>query len=147
MDISGETIITAPRESVWFGLNNAEILKKVIPGCQELNGNFADGFSAKIKQKIGPVSATFAGKVDFSDVVEGGSYRINGAGDGGVAGFAKGYADVNLTEIPEGTLLSYKIHATIGGKIMQLGSRMIEPVVKKCAEEFFQGFNKALSET
>lgn len=141
MELTGSRIIAADRATVWARLNDAETLKACIPGCQELTGTPAEGFEAVVKQKVGPVSATFKGKVTLSDVVEGTSYRIAGEGTGGIAGFAKGGADVTLSDAEGGgTELSYAVDAKVGGKIAQLGSRLIDGFARKMADAFFEKF-------
>ncbi len=140
MELTGTRTIAAPREVVWAHLNNPETLKACIPGCEELSGSPEDGFEATVKQRVGPVSATFRGMVQLSDVNAPESYRIAGEGKGGVAGFAKGGADVTLTEVEGGTELSYKVDATIGGKLAQLGSRIIDGFARKMADKFFENF-------
>jgi carbon monoxide dehydrogenase subunit G len=140
MELTGSRIIAADRATVWSRLNDAGTLKSCIPGCQELTGSPAEGFEAVVKQKVGPVSATFKGKVTLSDVVEGQSYRIAGEGTGGVAGFAKGGADVRLADVDGGTELSYAVDAKVGGKIAQLGSRLIDGFARKMADAFFEKF-------
>lgn len=144
MELKGSRIIAADRATVWAHLNDAETLKAAIPGCQELTGSPEDGFEAVVKQKVGPVSATFKGKVILSDVVEGVSYRISGEGTGGIAGFAKGGADVALAEVEGGTELVYDVQAQVGGKIAQLGSRLINGFAKKMADQFFERFQAAV---
>lgn len=140
MELKGTRTIAADRATVWKHLNDAETLKACIPGCQELTGNPEDGFEAVVKQKVGPVKATFKGKVTLSDIVEGQSYKITGEGSGGVAGFAKGGADVSLADVDEGTELSYVAEAKVGGKIAQLGSRLIDGFARKMADSFFDNF-------
>ncbi|MEM7642763.1 MAG: carbon monoxide dehydrogenase subunit G [Pseudomonadota bacterium] len=140
MELTGTRTIAAPRETVWAKLNDAETLKACIPGCEELTGSPEEGFQATVKQKVGPVKATFKGEVQLSDVVPPESYRISGEGKGGVAGFAKGGADVKLTEVPEGTELAYAVDAKVGGKIAQLGSRLIDSFAAKMADAFFENF-------
>ena len=142
MELTGSRIIAAERATVWAHLNDADTLREAIPGCQELHGSPEEGFSAVVKQKIGPVKATFKGNVTLSDVVEGESYRISGEGSGGVAGFAKGAAQVRLAEVPEGTELSYEVDAHVGGKLAQLGARLINGVARKLADQFFDNFQK-----
>jgi carbon monoxide dehydrogenase subunit G len=144
MEMSGTRVIAADRATVWHKLNDAATLKQAIPGCTELTGSPAEGFEAVVKQKIGPVSATFKGKVTLSDVVEGESYTITGEGTGGVAGFAKGGAQVKLVEVAEGTELSYLVDAKVGGKIAQLGSRLIDGFARKMADTFFENFQNAV---
>lgn len=143
MDLSGSRIIALDRATVWARLNDAETLKTAIPGCQELTGTPEDGFEAVVTQKVGPVSATFRGRVSLSDVVPGESYRIRGEGSGGVAGFAKGTARVRLADVPGGTELTYEVEAQVGGKLAQLGARLIAGFARKMAEEFFDRFASA----
>ena len=140
MELTGSRIIAADRAAVWARLNDAETLRVCIPGCQSLTGSPEDGFEAVVKQKVGPVSATFKGKVTLSDVVEGESYRIDGEGTGGIAGFAKGGAAVRLADVEGGTELSYDVDAKVGGKIAQLGSRLIDGFARKMADAFFDKF-------
>jgi hypothetical protein len=140
MELNGTRTIAAPRAVVWAHLNNPETLKACIPGCEDLTGSPEAGFEATVKQRVGPVSATFRGVVQLSDVVAPESYRISGEGKGGVAGFAKGGADVRLTEVPGGTELTYTVDATIGGKLAQLGSRIIDGFARKMADKFFENF-------
>lgn len=144
MELTGSRIIAADRATVWARLNDPETLKAAIPGCEELTGTAEEGFAATVKQKVGPVSATFRGRVTLSDVVPGESYRIFGEGSGGVAGFAKGGARVRLADVPEGTELTYEVEAQIGGKLAQLGSRIITGFARKLADEFFDRFRKAV---
>lgn len=140
MELTGTRLIAADRATVWARLNDADTLKACIPGCESLTGSPAEGFEAVVKQKVGPVSATFKGKVTLSDVVEGESYRITGEGTGGVAGFAKGGADVRLADAEGGTELTYAVEAKVGGKIAQLGSRLIDGFARKMADAFFDRF-------
>ena len=140
MELTGTRTIAAPREVVWAHLNKPETIKACIPGCEELTGSPEDGFEATVKQRVGPVSATFRGVVQLSDVNAPESYRISGEGKGGVAGFAKGGADVRLAEVEGGTELSYQVDATIGGKLAQLGSRIIDGFARKMADKFFENF-------
>jgi carbon monoxide dehydrogenase subunit G len=144
MDLTGEYRIPAPRETVWAALNNPEILKACIPGCEELNKTSDTELVAKVVAKIGPVKATFGGKVTLSDLDPPNGYKISGEGEGGVAGFAKGGATVGLAEKDGGTLLSYNVEAQIGGKLAQLGQRLINGAAKKLADEFFANFAKAV---
>jgi hypothetical protein len=144
MELTGSRVIAADRGTVWARLNDAETLRAAIPGCTELTGSPDDGFEAVVTQKVGPVKATFRGKVVLSDVVEGESYRISGEGSGGVAGFAKGGADVRLADHEDGTELSYDVQAQVGGKIAQLGSRLINGFAKKMADQFFENFQTAV---
>lgn len=144
MEMKGSRQIAAPRETVWAALNDPEVLKSAISGCQELTGSPEDGFEATVKQKVGPVSATFAGKVTLSDVVPLQSYTITGEGKGGAAGFAKGSAAVALADEGGGTRLDYTVHANVGGKLAQLGSRLIDGFARKMADSFFDNFQAAV---
>ena len=137
MKLEGERILKAKRSDVWERLIDASTLQKCIPGCQSITGSLDDGFKATIAQKIGPVNAKFHGNVTITDVVVGKSYTISGEGKGGVAGFAKGIVNVALSDHPEGTLLSYGVDGRIGGKLAQLGSRLVGGVAKKLSNQFF----------
>lgn len=141
MDMTGEYRIPAPRQKVWEALNDPEILAKCIPGCQELNKDSETELSATVKTKVGPVSATFKGKVTLSDINPPEGYTITGEGTGGAAGFAKGGAEVSLKEDgPDATVLSYTAKAQVGGKLAQIGSRLIDSTSKKMAGQFFDKF-------
>lgn len=144
--MTGEVVLPADRATVWARLNDAETLKAAIPGCESLDKLSDTEMQAVAKIKIGPVSARFKGKVNLTDLDPPNSYRISGQGDGGIAGFAKGGANVRLTDADGGaTRLSYDVDAQIGGKIAQLGGRLIDSTAKKLADEFFANFAKALS--
>ncbi len=147
MELNGTRTIAADRATVWARLNDAKTLKACIPGCEDLTGSPEDGFEAVVKQKVGPVKATFKGKVALSDIVEGESYRISGEGSGGVAGFAKGGAAVRLTDVEGGTELTYDVDAQIGGKLAQLGSRLITGFARKMADQFFERFQAEVEGT
>ena len=140
MKMSGEEIIPAPREAVWKALNDPEVLKQAIPGCQEINKTSDTDLEAKVTVKIGPVKANFTGIVHLSNLNPPESYRISGEGKGGVAGFAQGGADVRLAEVPEGTKLSYDVDAQVGGKLASLGSRLIDSTARSLATQFFEKF-------
>jgi len=140
MDITGEYRIPAPREKVWEALNDPEVLTKCIPGCQELNKESDTELTATVKTKVGPVSATFKGKVTLSDINPPESYTITGEGTGGAAGFAKGGAEVSLEEDGGVTILRYTAKAQVGGKLAQIGSRLIDSTSKKMAGQFFDKF-------
>ena len=145
MELKGSREIKAPRAAVWAALNDPEVLKACIPGCQEMEGDPEEGFHAVVKQKVGPVSATFKGGVTLEDVVAGHSYRLVGEGKGGAAGFAKGAAAVNLDEMePQLTRLDYDVEAKVGGKLAQLGSRVINGFAKSMADKFFENFQTAV---
>ena len=144
MTMNGEVQLPASREVVWAKLNDPEVLKGCIPGCEELEKTDEHGFRAVAKMKVGPVSARFKGKVTLSDLDPPNGYKITGEGEGGVAGFAKGGATVGLAEKDGGTLLTYNVEAQIGGKLAQLGQRLINGAAKKLADEFFANFAKAV---
>ena len=142
MEMKGSRIIAADRATVWARLNDAETLKACIPGCQDLTGSPEDGFEAVVVQKVGPVKATFKGAVTLDNVNPPESYTISGEGKGGVAGFAKGGANVVLTEVEGGTELTYEVDAKVGGKLAQLGSRIIDGFARKMADQFFDRFRE-----
>lgn len=144
MDLTGEYRIPAPRAKVWEALNDPEILKQCIDGCEELNREGENGFTAKVTAKIGPVKAKFGGKVTLENIDPPNGYTIRGEGAGGVAGFAKGSADVKLTEDGADTVLVYTARAEVGGKLAAVGSRLVEGVAKKTADDFFGKFSKIL---
>ena len=145
MTMKGEVVLPADRATVWDGLNDPEILKRCIPGCQELQKTSDTEFQASAKVAVGPVKATFKGKVLLSDIDAPNGYTISGEGQGGVAGFAKGGARVRLADAEAGTLMTYDVEAQVGGKLAQLGGRLIDGVAKKYADAFFANFAKALS--
>jgi uncharacterized protein len=141
----GEVQLSAQREEVWAKLNDAEVLKVCIPGCEELNKVSDTEFQAVATTKIGPVKAKFKGKVHLSDLDPPNGYKISGEGEGGVAGFAKGGATVVLTPKDGGTLLAYNVEAQIGGKLAQLGQRLVVGAAKKLADDFFTKFASVVS--
>ena len=147
MELSGSRVIAADIDAVWAHLNNPETLRACIPGCEELTGSPEDGFAATVKQKVGPVSATLKGEVTLGTVIPGQSYTIVGEGKGGVAGFAKGSADVVLTPVDGGTELTYNATAKVGGKLAQLGNRIIGGFAKKMADQFFERFQTTVEGT
>jgi uncharacterized protein len=140
MDMTGEERIAASRETVWAALNDAEVLKQCIPGCESLEKLSDTEMTARVKLTIGPVSARFSGKVTLSEVDPPNGYRIAGEGSGGAAGYAKGSALVRLSDDGDGTLLKYEVKADVGGKLAQVGSRLIDATSKKLAGEFFSKF-------
>ena len=142
MDMTGERRIPAPRQIVWDALNNPEVLKASIPGCDSLEQLSDNQLKATASIKIGPISAKFGGAVTLSDIDPPNGYTISGEGQGGVAGFAKGGAKVALADDGAGTLLSYSVNAQVGGKIAQLGARLIDATAKQMAESFFDRFLK-----
>ena len=145
MDMTGEFRLPAPRTAVWKALNDPEILKQSIPGCEEIVKTSDTEMTARVSAKVGPVSARFSGKVTLSDLDPPNGYTISGEGQGGVAGFAKGGAKVNLRDDGDGTLLSYAVQAQVGGKLAQIGSRLIDATARKMAEEFFSRFATAVA--
>ena len=147
MEMSGQQRIAAARETVWAALNDPEVLKQCIPGCQELTKQGDNAFAAKVRAKVGPVSANFTGQVTLSDIVPPESYTISGEGKGGAAGFAKGGAKVSLAEDGDGTLLSYDVDAKVGGKMAQLGGRLIDGTARKMADDFFSRFSELVAPT
>lgn len=144
MDMTGEYRIPASREEVWDALNDPETLKSCIAGCQELDKTSDTEFTARVKTKVGPVSATFTGKVQLSEIDPPNGYTISGEGTGGVAGFAKGGATVKLVEDGDATILTYEANATVGGKLAQIGSRLIDSTARKMANDFFGAFAEAV---
>lgn len=144
MQLTDSKDIKASPEVVWAAILNPEVLKECVPGCESLTGSVADGFEAVVAQKVGPVSARFTGLVKLSDIVEGRAVTITGEGKGGPAGYAKGGAQVTLEPIAIGTRLSYTVDASVGGKIAQLGSRIIDSFAKKMADSFFERFQTAV---
>ncbi len=146
MQMNESQMVPAPQDKVWTALNDPAVLAKCIPGCQKLESTAPNEMTATVVVKVGPVKASFSGKVTLSDIDAPNSYRISGEGSGGVAGFAKGGALVKLTaEGPETTRLDYTVDAQIGGKLAQLGGRLIDATAKKLAGEFFEKFAQELS--
>lgn len=144
MKLSDEKRIEAPRDEVWRGLNDPEILRQSIPGCESLEQVSDTEFNAEVRAKVGPVKAKFKGSVQLSDLNPPESYRISGEGKGGAAGFAKGGALVTLIEDGGATILKYDVDADVGGKLAQIGGRLLEGTSKKLAGEFFDNFETAL---
>lgn len=144
MELTGSRTIAADRATVWAHLNSADTLAACIPGCEELTGSPEEGFEAVVKQKVGPVKATFKGGVTLSDIDAPNSYRIAGEGKGGVAGFAKGAAVVTLAEGDEGTELTYEVEAKVGGKLASLGNRIINGFARKMTDQFFERFQEVV---
>jgi carbon monoxide dehydrogenase subunit G len=145
MQMSGEVMLPAGREAVWAALNDPQVLKRCIPGAQELEKLSDTEFQATVKAAVGPVKATFKGRVTLSEIDAPHGYTISGEGQGGVAGFAKGGARVRLAEAEGGTRMTYDVEANVGGKLAQLGGRLINGVAKKYADEFFDTFAKSLA--
>ena len=145
MEMTGERRIPAPRQLVWEKLNDAETLKACMPGCESIDKTSDTEFSAKMTARIGPVKASFSGKVTLSDLDPPAGYTISGEGTGGVAGFAKGGAKVTLEEEGSETILRYAVQAQVGGKLAQIGSRLVDGAARKLADEFFTRFVGAVS--
>lgn len=144
MQMNDTREIAAPPAVVWAALFDPAVLKACVPGCEELTGTAAEGFEAAVVQKVGPVKARFTGLVKLSDIVDGESCTISGEGKGGAAGFAKGAARVRLTPSGDGTTLAYEVDAQVGGKLAQLGSRIIDGFARKMADDFFNRFQEAV---
>lgn len=144
MDIKGEERIPVPIHTVWEGLNSTDILLLAIPGCESIERTGENELQAKVMIKLGPVTARFSGKVSMSEIRPLEGYTLNFEGSGGAAGFAKGSAEIRLQEEGDQTLLTYSAKASIGGKLGQLGSRLIEGSAKKLSAEFFSAFAKAV---
>ncbi len=140
MDMTGEYRLAAPRAKVWEALNDPEILRQSIPGCEEVQKLSDTELAAKVVAKVGPVQARFSGKVTLSELDPPNGYKISGEGSGGAVGFAKGGASVHLTDDGSGTLLTYKVEAQVGGKLAQIGSRLIDATARKMAGDFFARF-------
>ena len=144
MQLTDQRDIKADPATVWAAILDPEVLKECVPGCESMIGTPETGFEAVVVQKVGPVKARFTGVVTLSDMVPGQSLRISGEGKGGPAGFAKGGANVTLTAIEGGTRLGYEVEASVGGKLAQLGSRLIDGFAKNMADQFFTRFQEAV---
>ena len=142
MQLTGEYRIPLPREAVWKALNDPEVLRASIPGCESLEREGENGYAATVTTKVGPVKARFQGAVTLSDLDPPNGYTISGEGKGGAAGFAKGGAKVRLEEDGAETVLRYEVDANVGGKLAQLGSRLIDGAAKKLSDEFFSRFSE-----
>jgi len=147
MKMTETRTINAPRHVVWQALLSAEVLKDCVPGCEEMSGTPDEGFEAVVVQKVGPVKARFKGRVTLGDITEGAACTLTGEGKGGAAGFAKGSAVVTLADADDGTLLSYDVDAKVGGKLAQLGSRIVDGFARKMADQFFERFQARLEGT
>lgn len=142
MEQTGEYRIAADRDAVWAALNDPEVLARCIDGCQAMEKTADDRFDAKVKASVGPVRATFAAELRLADVVAPERYRIDANVKGGAAGFARGSASVNLSDEGEATLLSYRLDGSVGGKLAQVGSRLVDGAARKMAEDFFARFHR-----
>lgn len=147
MEMTGEQVIALPQNETWRALNDTAILKACIPGCETIEQVSDTEYQLTMTAKVGPVSAKFKGKMTLADVTAPHSYTLIFEGQGGVAGFAKGQADVRLTPENEATRLGYSVKAMVGGKLAQVGARLIDGVARKTAEQFFSAFNKQVSGT
>jgi carbon monoxide dehydrogenase subunit G len=146
MDMTGQERIAAPVESVWRALNDPDMLRRCIPGCEALSRQSDRRMAATVVLKIGPIKARFAGEVELTNLVPLQSYTITGEGKGGIAGFAKGRADVSLVaDGPDATMLSYNVKADVGGRIAQLGNRLIDATSRKLAAQFFSALGDELT--
>lgn len=145
MEITGEQLIPVPQQTTWNGLNDAAVLKDCIPGCDSLEQVSPTEYQLTMTAKVGPVSAKFKGKMTLTDVAPPHAYTLTFEGQGGVAGFAKGEARVALSPDNSGTRLAYSAKAMIGGKLAQVGARLIDGVAKRMAEQFFAAFNRRVS--
>jgi carbon monoxide dehydrogenase subunit G len=147
MKMTGQRLLPVPRQQAWDALNDPEMLKACIPGCDSIVQTDPNPFEVLMAARIGPVSARFKGRLTQSDVVEPESYTLAFDGQGGVAGFGKGTAEVRLTPVDGGTMLDYEANAQVGGKIAQIGSRLVDAAAAKIADEFFKSFETKLTET
>ena len=145
MDMNGEYRIPAPRQRVWEALNDTDTLGRCIPGCESIEKTSDTSMSAVVQAKVGPVSAKFTGAVTLEDIDPPNGYTIRGEGKGGVAGFAKGTAKVALADDGDGTLLTYNVDASVGGKLAQVGARLVSGTIKKMADEFFGTFSEIVA--
>lgn len=147
MKMNDERVIAADQAVVWAALLDPEVLKACVPGCQEMTGSAEDGFEATVVQKVGPVKATFKGAVTLSEMDEPNALKLTGEGKGGAAGFAKGSSHVTLSPAEGGTKIVYEVDASVGGKLAQLGSRIIDSFAKKMADQFFERFQSVVEGT
>lgn len=145
MDMTGERVLPLPRQRVWDALNDPEVLRQCIPGCETVEKSGEDEYRMAMTAAIGPVRAKFAGKMKLSDVLPPESYTLAFEGSGGAAGFGKGSAKVALAEHEDGTRMSWQAHATVGGKIAQVGSRLVDGVARKMADDFFARFAEVVA--
>ena len=145
MKLSDSRTLDADQATVWAALLNKDVLRECVPGCTEMTGSPEDGFEATVVQKVGPVKATFQGQVTLSNMNAPDSLTLTGEGKGGAAGFAKGGADVRLEPNGQQTILHYDVEAKVGGKLAQLGSRIIDGFAKKMADQFFDNFQQAVA--
>src|SRR5919109_671535 len=145
MEMSGEQLVPAPQRTVWEALNDPEMLKASVPGCESIERSADNEYQVQMVARVGPVSAKFKGKLTLSDIKPPDSYSIAFEGQGGAAGFAKGGAHVTLSPQDTQTRLAYDVKASVGGKLAQIGSRLVDAAAKKIADEFFKNFNKRMA--
>ena len=145
MEMKGEQLIPAPQQTVWNGLNDPDTLKACVPGCEEIKPTGDNEYQVLMVARVGPVSAKFKGKLTLADIKPPQSYSISFEGQGGAAGFAKGGAQVRLSTEGLTTKLAYDVKASVGGKLAQIGSRLIDAAAKKVADDFFRNFNETMS--
>ncbi len=145
MEVNGEYRIEAEQEAVWAALNDDDILRQALPGCESLERTSDTDLDAKVKLKVGPVAVNFAAKISLKNLDPPNGYTISGDGKGGPAGFAKGEARVSLEDVGGATLLRYDVDARLGGKLGQLGARMIDATAQKIAREFFRKFSELVA--
>src|SRR5713101_6810918 len=142
MEMKGEQLIPAPQQVVWDALNDPEVLKACVPGCESIEKSGDNEYQVLMVARVGPVSAKFKGRLTLSDINPPSSYSISFEGQGGAAGFAKGSAQVRLSAEGAHTRLSYEVKANVGGKLAQIGSRLVDAAAKKVADDFFRNFNQ-----
>ena len=145
MEMSGEQLIPASQQAVWNALNDPQILKACVPGCEAITPTGDNEYQVLMVARVGPVSAKFKGKLTLSDIKPPQSYALAFEGQGGAAGFAKGGAQVRLSTQGMTTKLAYDVKASVGGKLAQIGSRLIDAAAKKVADDFFRNFNETMS--
>jgi uncharacterized protein len=144
MEMKGEQLVPAPQREVWDALNDPQMLKACVPGCESIEKSGDNEYVVNMVARVGPVSARFKGKLVLSDIKPPNSYSLAFEGQGGAAGFAKGGAHVTLTPQADQTVLGYDVKASVGGKLAQIGSRLVDAAAKKVADEFFRNFNQNL---
>ena len=142
MEMSGEQLVPAPQKVVWDALNDPQMLKACVPGCESIDKTGENEYQVLMVARVGPVSAKFKGKLTLSDIKPPDSYSISFEGQGGAAGFAKGGAQVRLASAGADTKLAYDVKASVGGKLAQIGSRLVDAAAKKVADDFFRNFNE-----
>ncbi len=145
MEMSGEQLVPAPQKAVWDALNDPQMLKACVPGCESIERSADNEYQVLMVARVGPVSAKFKGKLTLSDIKPPDSYALSFEGQGGPAGFAKGGAQVRLAPEGDGTKLSYDVKASVGGKLAQIGSRLVDAAAKKVADDFFRNFNEKVA--